>query len=107
MSKVIQSPVKRWHGTITIASPLTYPQYLAYEEALAASKGMKSPSRKYSALLPGLLACVESFNLQNFPANVTAETFPATPVIASYKLLNSIIVAVSAEATEADEAPNA
>ena len=34
MSKVITSPVKRWPGSVTLADPLTFPQYAAWRNAL-------------------------------------------------------------------------
>ena len=37
--------------------------------------------------LAGILACVEKWELSNFPENVTIETFPFSPRKASHELI--------------------
>lgn len=87
--KILSSPSKRWHGSVTISDPMTLPQVMAIEEVFGSPEGkgrvMKSViDRK---LLPAILACVEHWNLENFPEAVTVETFPATPRAESSALI--------------------
>lgn len=68
-----------------IHDPLTYPQVIAYQQALSAVRELlengKEPSlpELHFALLPGILPCIAKFKLKNFPKKVTAENFPASP----------------------------
>jgi hypothetical protein len=108
MSKVITSPVKKFPGTVTISDPLTYPQCFALEdgfEAVAALDKNAGPRRIRYAVLPGIMACVEAWNIEGFPENVTAETFPASPGIASAELLDWLIGEITA-IQKGDEVPN-
>ncbi len=97
MSKVINSNVDRWAGSVTFCDPLTAPQVFAIEDALdeiaeiepSAFKRSQKKSRKKKgkvelkwqsrfnyAYLPAIILCVESWDLKNFPENVTRDTFP-------------------------------
>ena len=93
MSKVIKSPVERWPGQVTISDPMNYDQVRKIEDAMDAGHGF-DPSSYMSKLqevevvwtskinqasLPAILACVESWELKDFPENVTEANFPATP----------------------------
>lgn len=104
MPKLITSPVDAWPGTVTLASPLTFPQRFAIEDALtvARSLGEASEARFNYALLPGILACVERWELGNFPAEPTVDTWPATPRSASAQLIAWLITEIVKlyEATE-------
>jgi hypothetical protein len=107
MSKIVASPVKRFPGTVTLADPLTYPQAIAWGEALDAARQEQSRARINYALLPGILACVEEWRLGNIPANPTPETFPSTPLISSAQLLSWLIEEISKLFAEAEDIPNA
>lgn len=88
MSKIITSPVDRWPGTVTLSDPLNYVQAIGYEDAYLAVTAMQLKAvedkktltiRKINAaLMPGVLSCVEEFNLDNHD-DWTVEGFPATP----------------------------
>lgn len=111
MPRTIQSPAKRWPGTITLSDPLTFPQYIAYQKALVESrevvdrKGLQTEADL--AMLGGLLACVEKFDLGgNFPKGVTRDTFPRTPQAASKKLFMALFDEVIKLTGEADDDPN-
>ena len=109
MSKIITSPVKRWPGTVTLSDPLNYPQAMAVEEALDEAALLDeevSRNRRSFVLLPAFLMCVESWDLEGFPEQVTAETFPATPAVVSANLLSWLIGEVTVLFAEADESPN-
>lgn len=89
MPKIITSPVSQWQGTVTIADPLYLPQV----EAIEAAFDFKPDGEKVwlSVLdknkLPAIFACVEKWNLENFPDAPTLETFPLSPRPASTKLI--------------------
>lgn len=93
MSKQITSPLKRWPGSVVIADPLTIPQAQFIEA------GLKQPAQKgekvfFTALdvmkLPAVLACVEKWELENFPPAVGMDNFPASPRKDSHLLVDWI-----------------
>jgi hypothetical protein len=67
MSKTIESPVKRWPGTVTLSEPLSLPQKGAWEDAQGvASAAHVRGGMAFSwmaHILPGILACVEKWEL--------------------------------------------
>lgn len=91
MSKVITSPIERWKGSVTIADPLTIPQVQAIEAGMTipevGNDGRYWLSVTDAMQLPAILACVEKWELENFPEKVTAENFPASPRGDSHKLV--------------------
>jgi hypothetical protein len=92
VSKVIQSPIKRWAGTVTIADPLTLPQVELFEAGLELPADADKDGRVFLTVLdkpqiPAILACVEKWELSNFPETVTADNFPGTPRKASHDLI--------------------
>jgi hypothetical protein len=100
MGRVLTSPVKRWAGTVTLADPLTFPAYIAWRDAVLNAQQHAGDHLAYTAaLLPGLLACVEKWDLQGF----TPDPFPATPRDSSNKLLTWLLREISAIANEAGE----
>ena len=108
MSKVIRSPVKQYAGTVTLADPLTFPQVFAVQDAIdaAAELGDKVPVMRYHhAILPGILACVEEWELDNFPENPTPDNIPATPARASAELIAWLMNEVSALFAEVEPDP--
>lgn len=81
MSKVIKSPVERWAGTVTLSDPLTLPQVAAFHDALLNVTELRSNASwemRLSAMLPGIYACIERWDLQNFNAPIP-EMFPGKP----------------------------
>ena len=100
MSKVIQSPVKKWAGSVTLADPLTFPAYIAWRDAIREAQAFKDDYVRYSAaLLPGVLACVEKWELKGF----SPDPFPATPRDSSDKLLAWLLREIGAVANEGGE----
>jgi hypothetical protein len=82
MSRAIESPVKRWPGRIILPDYLTAPQDAAFEDARKEASQFKADgefAHLTNALLPGILACVEKWELQNFPESPVLENFPKTP----------------------------
>lgn len=110
MSKVVTSPVKRWPGTVTLAEPLSFPQFAAWNEAAIAAQAVierKGYQHEFdAAMLPAIRACVEAWDLTG-PGAPTRDFYPATPRRASEALTAWLIGEISRIATEADEVPNA
>lgn len=116
MGKTITSPVKRFSGSVTLADPLTYPQYIAWLDAVEAAGKIKTDGltvgdiaatpRLTAAMLPGVCACVEQWAIAGLPAVVTPDTFPATPRVSSVRLLVWLIGEISALVSAVDDIPN-
>ena len=127
----IESPVKRWPGTITLPEYLTIPQAMAWEDALEKARDLLpevefelkedgsidaskllpehleylniSNSVKYAnEVLPGIKECVLEWNLKDFDP----ENFPATPRQSRLELMNWLMTEITKLYKEADEVPN-
>ena len=107
MSKVVTSPVKKWPGTVTLSDPLSFPQAIGFEDAIDAVRALEDPSqqRVNYTLLPAVLTCVEKWELEGL--GDPPSPFPATPLVASARLLAWLVQEVSRLFNEADEVPNA
>lgn len=104
----IPSPVKRWPGKVLLPDFLTFPQFSAFREALDAASEEPNSLKSDQLLLPGIMACVEKWELNSgFPENVTAQTFPATPLKASVKLIRTLRDELLKIIVEEEEIPNA
>lgn len=83
MSKVITSKSKVFSGTVTLFDRLTLAQVELVEAALLDTPPVKDGNVRLTDIdrprLPALLACVERWDLQNFPEALTVDTFPLTP----------------------------
>ncbi len=107
MPKVLFSPVKRFPGTITLPDSLTYPQLIAWEQALAAAQADGATNiQRWYALIPGVVACVEKWELAGVPEYPTADTLPSTPRVAADKLLRWVMDGIRSAIAEDDDAPN-
>ena len=110
MSKVITSPIERWKGSVTIADPLTLPQAHAIESGLTMPQEGADGRIWLSVIdgnqLPAIVACVEKWELQNFPDNVTADNFPASPRVASHKLIEWLFTEIRKVYMGEAEVPN-
>lgn len=103
MSKTITSPVKRWPGTVTISDPLSYPQVFALEDAISARRQLPDDCSIFQAngaVVPGILACVEAWNLENF----SPDPFPATPLNSAGRLVTWLWNELQVLFEEAEEA---
>jgi hypothetical protein len=91
MSKVIQSPIKRWAGSVIIADPLTIPQAQLIEAAMKMPEATDGERVWLSVIdvmqLPAIIGCVEKWELENLPDKVTADNFPASPRKDSHLLI--------------------
>ncbi len=107
MSKIIVSPVPRFPGSVTLWDPLTEPQCVVIERALADAQKRNSeeppPTRSEldAILAPAVLQCVEKIDLKDWPGY-----FPATPKVSSARLLGWLIEEILKLYQEAEEIPN-
>jgi hypothetical protein len=107
MSKTIVSPVKRWPGTVRLSDPLTFPQVFAFQDSIEAAKEADSNvMQSNAAWLPGILACVEAWELDSFPKNPTPESWPATPPASAARLIAWLIGEIGDLFAEAEPDPN-
>lgn len=93
MSKRITSPSSRWPGAVTLADPLTLHQALAWEKAVRAAQPPEEGTTLTEvniAILPGVCACVETWELEGL-GDLTPANFPGSPRRASSELLNWLI----------------
>jgi hypothetical protein len=94
MSKIAVSPNEHFSGTVAFSEPLTLPQVLGLERAIVAAQTAEIRSERDLALLPGILGCVEKWELANLPKTVTLETFPGSPRVASRALVEWLFAEV-------------
>lgn len=88
MGKVVVSPVKRWPGEVVLHDPLSLPMVAALERAISNARALVDPTKGEidAAMLPGVLACVESVNLQGVPPALGVDNFPGSPRKSSAEL---------------------
>ena len=109
---IITSKSKVFSGTVTIYDRLVLSQVELVENALLdipeADKGGRV---RFTSLdkpkLPALLACVEKWELSNFPETVTLETFPLTPRKEAHNLIEQIFEEIRLVYNGEVEIPNA
>jgi hypothetical protein len=108
MPKVITSPVKRFPGTVTLSDPLTFPQVIAFQDALGAVGELEKTTwaRLRYALLPGIISCVEKWELEGVSEHPNIDTFPCTPLVSAGKLVDWLQEEVTALLVEAETVPN-
>jgi len=107
MAKIITSPTEKWPGTVTLSDPLSFPQALAFQDALEEARKLgdnASAQQVNYLLLPGIIACVEKWGLDGI-GTPTPETFPATPALSSAKLIGWLVGEISQLYQEANEVP--
>lgn len=109
MGKRIESPVKRWPGHVIIEDPLTFPTLIAWQDTLEKLDGASwgdalSTPRLSLDLLRGICAVVKEWHLNGL-TDVTPETFPATPRVASGRLIAWLVNEISALYAETEDDP--
>ncbi len=80
MSKIVECPVKRFPGTITLRDPMSFLLLEKWREASEITQGEKDKSRKFALIektfYPLVWECVEKWELKNILPDVTLENFP-------------------------------
>lgn len=101
MSKVITSQIKRYQGSVTIADPLNIRQAMLVEAGMQRPKENEigEDGRVWLSVvdekrIPAICVCVEKWELENFPASVTPETFPASPRLDTTKLIEWLFLEI-------------
>ena len=110
MSRTIKSPSKQWPGEVVLSDPLTFPQILAFEDAISNVKAVGNKvtqARADSLIIPGIIPCVEEWRLEGFPSEVTESTFPASPRVPCTQLITWLVKELTAEFMSGEIIPNA
>lgn len=106
MGKSVSSKVARWPGFVVLADPMTFGQVIGFKDALEASREYETDGlRRRKARLPGVLMCVERWQLANFPEEVTVENFPASPLVEAANLIDWLVDEIYCILTEEEEVP--
>ena len=108
MAKQIESPVERFPGSVTLYDPLTFPQVIAYQDAINSviDMGETTWSKLRYEILSGIIPCVETWELEGVPEKPTPDNFPATPLQASGELVEWLQEEITSLLTEAETVPN-
>jgi hypothetical protein len=97
---------------VELHDPLTYPQVIAFQDAISdvveLLKDGEEPTlqRLHYALLPGLIPCVEKWDLESVPEFPTVDTFPAVPMLASGELIDWLRDEIQSLITQETTVPN-
>ena len=115
VSKKIESPVKRWPGSVTLKCPVPLEPYDAWQRSINALTAVRadvtngevaSDPALLRLALPGVCALVETWDLGgDFPKGVTPDTFPFIPRVPSIKLIAWLISEINAIIGEEDDLP--
>lgn len=109
MPKILTSPVKRFPGTVTLPDSFTYPQRIAWEQALARAGAIEHvKTEQLYSVLSGIIACVDKWDVSGVPERPTPDTFPSSPVVSATKLLKWLFDEIGAAFFQEDvDDPNA
>lgn len=78
--KIIQSPVDKFPGTVTLKDPVLYPDYIAWEEAVAVSEQASTQGEKEQAIWSGIRNMVDQWDIKNIDLENPCST-PRNPVL--------------------------
>ena len=96
MSKHVESPVKRFSGSVELKDPLPYLVVVRFEQAVGTLRADATAKDAGAHFLPVLLDCAEKWELKNFPETLTVDNFPGTPRKDSLALIAWLINEVTA-----------
>ncbi|TET82458.1 MAG: hypothetical protein E3J37_07265 [Anaerolineales bacterium] len=114
MAKIIESPVEHFKGTVELSDPLTFPQVIAFQDAVRETMNLINENGRenialaklHYAMLPGILPCIEKWQLKNLPKKLTIKNFPATPMTAAGLLVDWLRDEITSLVVEAETVPN-
>ena len=96
MGKIVISPSLRWPGQVTLSSPMSLPQALAWEKCIRDTQQLTGDITitdvNYS-MLPGIIACVEKWELEGI--GNPPDPFPASPRADSRDLIAWLISVIT------------
>lgn len=105
----ITSKNDRLTGSVDLPDMLTFPQLAAFRKAHRAALmelDGGGDAEYFAAVLPGVLAVVQRWDVEGIPERPTLDTFPTKPLRPILALLNEIVTAIIDMVREADETPN-
>jgi len=107
MSKEVKSTIKRFPGSVTLYEPLTFPMVKTFEDAIQKIQELEGARQSASdeVLIPAICSCVEEWNLEGL-GDLTPETFPGSPRIASARLVAWLIGEIIEMYSDNEEDPN-
>ena len=100
MSKAIQSPVRRFPGSVTLYDPVPYPNFIEWEKAIRVEG---ADLEKQLIMWGGVKAMVEKWEIAEFDI----EKPVATPRVAVINLLSWLVTEIGKIINEVEESPNA
>jgi len=110
MSKTVSYTSEKWGGSVTFYDPLTLEQEAAWEYALGAFNKAREANGGVSAfliaLVPGFTACVEKWELKDFPERITLDTWPRKQKMESAKLIGWLVTNISELYSDSVTIPN-
>lgn len=86
MGAIINSPVERFSGTVTLIDPIPYPLYIEWEKAVENLTNLEDSQAQF-AMFEAVRMMVEKWDIQNFDIKKP----PATPRTAVISLLAWLI----------------
>ena len=102
---------KTYNGSVNVLDAFTLSQVELIETAIFDMPPVKEGKVKLTDLdrprIPAVIACVEKWEIVNFPENVTADTFPATPRRETHNLIEKIFAQIEKVYNGELEIPNA
>jgi hypothetical protein len=108
-TKTFESTI--WGGSVTFHDPLTIEQEAAWEYAYADLQKARERGGGISAILiaalPGIDACVEKWELKNFPERPTLADWPMHQKVESAKLLACLVKNILELYNDSVNIPNA
>jgi hypothetical protein len=108
MSKVIVSPVAEFPGTVTLYDPLTLPMVQVFNRGLDASKEQDEAVDKIISYLPGLLGCIQKWDIPGIPPEMqNVDNFPGSPLAAVCNLVAWLIREINKVMIPSIAVPNA
>ena len=110
MSKTVTYTSEKWGGSVTLSDPLTIAQEAEWEYSYSAMQAARERGGEISALvvalLPGINACVEKWELKDFPERPTLDSWPRHQKMESAKLLACLVKNILDLYNDAQTVPN-
>ena len=110
MGKKVAFTSEKWGGSVTFYDPLTIEQEAKLEYALSDLQIAREKGGVLSALIialfPGIEACVEKWELKDFPERITLENFPTRPKIECANLIAWLVTNILELYNESTTIPN-
>ena len=101
---------KTYNGSVRIFDRLTLSQVESIEAAIYDVPEVNDGKVKLTSLdkprIPALLACVEKWELSNFPEDLSIETFPLSPRRETHNLIDRIFSEIAKVYNGEQEIPN-